>query len=60
MFSSQHGGEGTCTEYEHCGVSIDLLMEGDGNLSKQQEEEQKNGNEMVVHIVCILKFMEMN
>jgi hypothetical protein len=39
-------------------VSEDLPMEVDANLSMQME--QKNGNEMVVHLVYILKLAAMN
>ena len=38
--------------------SIDLPMEGDADLSIQVK--QKNGNKMLVHIVYILKIVEMN
>jgi hypothetical protein len=39
-------------------VSEDLPMEVDADPSMQME--QKNGNEMVVHLVYILKLAEMN
>jgi hypothetical protein len=38
--------------------AIDLPIEGDANLIIQVK--QKNGNKMLVHIVYILKIVEMN
>jgi hypothetical protein len=57
-FVSWNGGDDTGTESEHSDESIDLPMDGDADLSIQVE--QKNGNETVLHIVYILKLVEMN
>jgi hypothetical protein len=58
-FISQQGREDTgAKSKEHGDVSEDLPMEVDADPSMQME--QKNGNEMVVHLVYVLKLAETN